>query len=58
MLQDVSKYVDPNPSQSINFFRLGGRICLVDLPGYGFAYAKEEKKESWEELVSFCDAFD
>lgn len=25
---------------------------MVDLPGYGFAYAKEEVKESWEELVS------
>lgn len=41
----------PGLTQSINFFRLGGRLCLVDLPGYGFAYAKEEKKESWEELV-------
>lgn len=27
-------------------------MCLVDLPGYGFAYAKEEVKEAWEELVS------
>ena len=26
-------------------------MCLVDLPGYGFAYAKEEVKEAWEELV-------
>jgi GTP-binding protein EngB required for normal cell division len=24
----------------------------VDLPGYGFAYAKEETKEAWEDLVS------
>eukprot|EP00250_Pteridium_aquilinum_P015583 c22655_g1_i1 orf=649-2310(-) len=41
----------PGFTQSINFFRLGGRLCLVDLPGYGFAYAAEEKKEAWEELV-------
>lgn len=41
----------PGLTQSINFFRLGGRLCLVDLPGYGFAYAKEEKKEAWQELV-------
>lgn len=27
-------------------------MCMVDLPGYGFAYAKEEVKEAWEELVS------
>ncbi|CAM6125914.1 unnamed protein product [Calypogeia fissa] len=39
--------------QSINFFTLGSRLCLVDLPGYGFAYAKEEKKEDWEELVKY-----
>ncbi|KAI5067197.1 hypothetical protein GOP47_0017725 [Adiantum capillus-veneris] len=41
----------PGLTQSINFFRLGGRLCLVDLPGYGFAYAAEEKKEAWEEFV-------
>ena len=38
--------------QTINFFQLGPKVCLVDLPGYGFAYAKEEVKEAWEELVS------
>lgn len=38
--------------QSINFFKLGTKLCLVDLPGYGFAYAKEEVKEAWEDLVS------
>ncbi|GFZ13413.1 P-loop containing nucleoside triphosphate hydrolases superfamily protein [Actinidia rufa] len=31
--------------------QLGPKVCLVDLPGYGFAYAKEEVKEAWEELV-------
>ncbi|MCO5575748.1 hypothetical protein L7F22_029551 [Adiantum nelumboides] len=41
----------PGLTQSINFFRLGGRLCLVDLPGYGFAYAAEEKKEAWEDFV-------
>jgi GTP-binding protein EngB required for normal cell division len=38
--------------QSINFFKLASKLCLVDLPGYGFAYAKDEVKESWQELVS------
>lgn len=38
--------------QTINFFTLGPKLCLVDLPGYGFAYAKEEVKEAWEEFVS------
>lgn len=41
----------PGLTQTINFFNLGTKVCLVDLPGYGFAYAKEEVKESWEELV-------
>ncbi|CAN1262839.1 Probable GTP-binding protein EngB [Linum perenne] len=40
----------PGLTQTINFFELG-KLCLVDLPGYGFAYAKEEVKDSWEELV-------
>ena len=38
--------------QTINFFKLGSKVCMVDLPGYGFAYAKEEVKDAWEELVS------
>lgn len=37
--------------QTINFFKLGTKVNLVDLPGYGFAYAKEEVKEAWEDLV-------
>ncbi|XP_057789812.1 uncharacterized protein LOC131006669 [Salvia miltiorrhiza] len=41
----------PGLTQSINFFKLGPKLCMVDLPGYGFAYAKEEVKEAWEELV-------
>ncbi|KAF3644984.1 putative alternative NAD(P)H dehydrogenase 2, mitochondrial-like [Capsicum annuum] len=41
----------PGLTQTINFFKLGPKMCMVDLPGYGFAYAKEEVKEAWEELV-------
>lgn len=42
----------PGHTQTINFFKLGTKLCLVDLPGYGFAYAKEEVKDAWEELIS------
>lgn len=42
--------------QTINFFKLGPKLCMVDLPGYGFAYAKEEVKEAWEELVSILSS--
>ncbi|MCL7041146.1 hypothetical protein MKW94_004141 [Papaver nudicaule] len=41
----------PGLTQTINFFNLGKKLSLVDLPGYGFAYAKEEVKDAWEELV-------
>lgn len=41
-----------NYFQTINFFSLGTKLSLVDLPGYGFAYAKDEVKEAWEDLVS------
>ncbi|KAK4765474.1 hypothetical protein SAY86_026564 [Trapa natans] len=41
----------PGLTQTINFFKLGPKLALVDLPGYGFAYAKEEVKDAWEELV-------
>ncbi|KAL3702247.1 hypothetical protein R1sor_020269 [Riccia sorocarpa] len=41
----------PGLTQTINFFTLGNQLCLVDLPGYGFAFAKDQVKENWEELV-------
>uniref|UniRef100_A0A7N0ZU53 EngB-type G domain-containing protein n=1 Tax=Kalanchoe fedtschenkoi TaxID=63787 RepID=A0A7N0ZU53_KALFE len=41
----------PGHTRTINFFKLGTKLNLVDLPGYGFAYAKEEVKDAWEELV-------
>ncbi|KAL8129850.1 hypothetical protein V2J09_019005 [Rumex salicifolius] len=41
----------PGLTQTINFFELGPKLSLVDLPGYGFAYAKDEVKDAWEELV-------
>ncbi|KAK1321280.1 GTP-binding protein [Acorus calamus] len=41
----------PGFTQTINFFKLAEKLSLVDLPGYGFAYAKEEVKDAWEELV-------
>ncbi|BBH04564.1 P-loop containing nucleoside triphosphate hydrolases superfamily protein [Prunus dulcis] len=40
----------PGLTQTINFFNLGSKLSLVDLPGYGFAYAKEEVKDAWVEL--------
>eukprot|EP00466_Bigelowiella_natans_P020231 jgi/Bigna1/129339/aug1.8_g4047 len=37
----------PGLTQSLNFYRLREELSLVDLPGYGFAFAKDEKIKSW-----------
>jgi len=42
----------PGKTQSINFFEYEhSKKFLVDMPGYGFAYAKDEKVKNWNELV-------
>ncbi|KAK5577983.1 hypothetical protein RB653_002931 [Dictyostelium firmibasis] len=41
----------PGQTQSINWFELGSTLYLVDLPGYGFAFAKEQKLEEWSEIT-------
>ena len=42
----------PGATRQINFFDLGGRFFLVDLPGYGFAQVSKSMKESWQDLAS------
>ena len=41
----------PGRTQSINYFRVGNRLYLVDLPGYGFARVPIEVKKSWQKMV-------
>ncbi|KAF9939725.1 hypothetical protein BGZ65_009670 [Modicella reniformis] len=41
----------PGLTRQLNFYRCGDKFVLVDMPGYGFAFAKEEDKESWKELI-------
>lgn len=41
----------PGRTQTINFFELGGRGRLVDLPGYGFARAPRAMRAQWDRLV-------
>src|SRR5690606_21198968 len=38
-------------TQQLNFFELGDRLMLVDLPGYGFAKAPKDQVRRWESLV-------
>jgi GTP-binding protein len=41
----------PGRTQEINYFDLGGRLWLVDLPGYGFAEAPKAKVAGWQALL-------
>jgi GTP-binding protein len=41
----------PGRTQELNFFDLGGRLRLVDMPGYGFAAAGKEKVAAWTALI-------
>jgi GTP-binding protein len=41
----------PGRTQQINMFDLGGRLMLVDLPGYGFAQAPKLQVDAWQRLV-------
>eukprot|EP00898_Chlorokybus_atmophyticus_P004772 jgi/Chlat1/5296/Chrsp35S05244 len=41
----------PGQTQTVNFYKLGTHMTLVDLPGYGFAFAEEEAKKSWQALT-------
>ena len=41
----------PGRTRQLNFFDLGGRLSLVDMPGYGFAQAAKDVKEDWQGLM-------
>jgi GTP-binding protein len=41
----------PGRTREINFFKLGGRLMLVDLPGYGYAKASKAMAQQWQESI-------
>ena len=41
----------PGRTQQLNFFDLGGRLMLVDLPGYGYARASKSAIKQWTGLT-------
>lgn len=41
----------PGRTQQLNFFDLGGRVFIVDLPGYGYAKAAKSKIKAWNDLI-------
>ncbi|PIW27596.1 MAG: YihA family ribosome biogenesis GTP-binding protein [Rhodospirillales bacterium CG15_BIG_FIL_POST_REV_8_21_14_020_66_15] len=42
----------PGRTQQINFFDLGKRLMLADLPGYGYAKAPKGEVRTWTRLVN------
>ena len=41
----------PGRTQTINFYDLGERARLADLPGYGYATAPKSLRASWDALI-------
>lgn len=41
----------PGKTREVNFYRVNDEFFLVDLPGYGYARAPEEKRELWPALM-------
>lgn len=41
----------PGATRQINFFDLGGRLMLADLPGYGFAKRSRAEAQGWQEMI-------
>ena len=41
----------PGRTRQINFFNLGGKIVLADLPGCGYAKASKSLADEWQNLI-------
>ncbi|KAL9648765.1 hypothetical protein ABK040_003700 [Willaertia magna] len=41
----------PGETQDVTLFRLGHVMNVIDLPGYGFAFADEETRELWQQRI-------
>ena len=41
----------PGRTQQLNFFDLGGRLTMVDMPGYGYAKVSKTERDEWNELI-------
>lgn len=41
----------PGRTQELNYFNLGDRLYMVDMPGYGYAKVSKEKVKAWTKLI-------
>lgn len=41
----------PGRTKQLNFFCIGNKLNLVDMPGFGYAKASKQEISSWEKLI-------
>lgn len=41
----------PGRTQQLNYFNLGDKLHIVDLPGYGYAQAPEAEVKKWQAVI-------
>ncbi len=41
----------PGRTQQLNFFNLGEKLYLVDMPGYGYAKVSKNVRDNWDTLI-------
>lgn len=41
----------PGKTATINFYEIGGKFRIVDLPGYGYAKVSKNEKEKWAGMI-------
>ena len=42
----------PGKTSQINYFKIDGKLYLVDLPGYGYAKVSNAERERWDDLIN------
>lgn len=41
----------PGRTQQLNYFNLGEKLHIVDMPGYGYAKVSKEQRDEWTKLI-------
>lgn len=41
----------PGRTRTLNFYAVGDELCLVDLPGYGYARVSQQERQRWKALI-------
>jgi len=41
----------PGRTQQLNYFNLGGKMYIVDMPGYGYAKVSKTQRDAWTKLI-------